>query len=261
VVKPLRLGVVSYLNAAPTVYGLAGDPRFRIVRDVPSRIAALLHAGEIDLGLIPSIDYAEGDYAIVPGVAIASRGPVRSVSLLYRGRLEDVRRVAVDTSSRTSAILVRVLLRDRLGRDPEYAAMPPDVPVMLNAADAALVIGDPALYYDGEASRLDLGEEWTARTGRPFVYAFWAGPVGAAGPEEVAALQGAVTAGLAAASHIAATYNGHPERAPLNEVYLRRNISYELGEAELAGLSEFYTRAHARELIARVPELRFHGRC
>jgi predicted solute-binding protein len=175
VVSPLRLGVVSYLNAVPTVQGLDSDPRFEIVRDVPSRIAARLHAGEIDLGLIPSIEYAEGDYAIVPGIAIASRGPVRSVMLLHRRPIEGIRRVAVDTSSRTSAALVRVLLRDRLGRDPEYAPMPPDVPAMLNSADAALVIGDPALYYDGEAARLDLGAEWTERTGRPFVYAFWAG--------------------------------------------------------------------------------------
>ncbi|HUG53343.1 MAG TPA: menaquinone biosynthesis protein [Vicinamibacteria bacterium] len=258
--KPLRLGVVSYLNAAPTVHGLAGHPRFEIVRDVPSRIARLLHAGEVDLGLIPSIEYAEGDYAIVPDVAIASRGPVRSVSLLYRGRLEDARRVAVDTSSRTSAALVRVLLRERLGRDPEYVPMPPNVPEMLEAAEAALVIGDPALYYEGGAARLDLGEEWTALTGRPFVYAFWAGRPGVAGPDDVALLQRAAASGVAAAAHIAASYNGHPERATLNESYLRRNISFELGEAELAGLKEFYTRAHARGLIARVPELRFHGR-
>jgi predicted solute-binding protein len=259
VVSPLRLGVVSYLNAAPTVHGLAGDPRFQIVRDVPSRISSLLHAGEIDLGLIPSIEYAEGDYAIVPGVAIASRGAVRSVTLLYRGRLDAVRRVAVDTSSRTSATLVRVLLRERLGHDPEYAPMPPDIKAMLDSADAALVIGDPALYYDGDASRLDLGEEWLARTGRPFVYAFWAGRPGVASAEDVARLQGAVSSGLRAVGQIAASYNGHPERATLNESYLRRNISYELGEAELAGLREFYARAHARGLIARVPELRFHG--
>jgi chorismate dehydratase len=258
-VRPIRLGVVSYLNAAPTVHGLAGDPHFEIVRDVPSRIAAHLHAGGIDLGLIPSIEYAEGDYAIVPGVAIASRGPVRSVSLLFRGRLEDVRRVAVDTSSRTSAALVRVLLRDRLGRDPEYAPMPPDVPMMLNAADAAMVIGDPALYYQGDAARLDLGEEWTARTGRPFVYAFWAGRPGVVSAADVARLQSAVADGLSAIGHIASSYNGHPERAALNEAYLRGNISYALGEAELGGLRDFYARAWARGLIGRVPELRFHG--
>jgi predicted solute-binding protein len=259
VVSPLRLGVVSYLNAAPTVHGLAGDPRFQIVREVPSRIASLLHAGEIDLGLIPSIEYAEGDYAIVPGIAIASRGPVRSVTLLHRGPLEHIRRVAVDTSSRTSAALVRVLLRERLGRDPEYAPMPPDVPIMLNTADAALVIGDPALYYEGDATALDLGAEWTRRTGRPFVYAFWAGRPGVVSPEDVARLQSALAAGLGALGQIASSYNGHPDRAALNEAYLRGNISYELGAAELEGLSEFYARAHARTLIARVPELRFHG--
>ena len=258
--RAVRLGVVSYLNAVPTVHGLGGEARFEIVRDLPSRIAARLHAGEIDLGLIPSIEYAEGDYEIVPGIAIASRGPVRSVTLLYHGRLEHVRRVAVDTSSRTSAALVRVLLRDRLGHDPEYAPMPPDVPMMLNTADAALVIGDPALYYDGDAERLDLGEEWTGRTGRPFVYAFWAGRPGAVTGADVARLQSALAAGLGALSHIAASYNGHPERASLNESYLRGNISYALGEAELGGLREFYVLAHARELIARVPELRFHGR-
>jgi chorismate dehydratase len=260
VVSPLRLGVVSYLNAAPTVHGLEGDGRFTLVRDVPAKIAALLHAGEVDLGLIPSIEYAEGDYAIVPGVAIASRGPVRSVTLLYRGRLESVRRVAVDTSSRTSAALVRVLLRERLGHDPEYVPMPPDVPIMLNSADAALVIGDPALYYDGEAARLDLGDEWRTRTGKPFVYAFWAGRPGVATADDVGRLQSACAAGLLALSHIASTYNGHPERAALNESYLRRNISYALGEEEQGGLREFYVRAHARRLIARVPELRFHGR-
>ena len=258
--RPLRLGVVCYLNAAPTVHGLGSDPRFRIVRDVPSRIARLLHAGEVDLGLIPSIEYAQGDYAIVPGVAIASRGPVRSVSLLYRGRLEGVRRVAVDTSSRTSAALVRVLLRERLGHEPEYAPMPPDVASMLKAADAALVIGDPALYYDGPASRLDLGAEWTERTGLPFVYAFWAGRPGVADAEDVARLQRALGSGLSALGEIASTYNGHPERGALNEAYLRGNITYALGEAELAGLREFYVRAHAREIIDRVPELRFHGR-
>jgi predicted solute-binding protein len=130
---------------------------------------------------------------------------------------------------------------------------------MLSSADAALIIGDPALYYDGDASSLDLGQEWLARTGRPFVYAFWAGRPGVASPEDVRRLQSALSAGLDALGQIASSYNGHPERASLNESYLRRNISYALGEAELAGLREFYARAHARALIARVPELRFHG--
>jgi chorismate dehydratase len=240
------------------------------VRDVPSRVADALHAGEIDLGVIPSIEYAAGDYAIVPRVAIASRGAVRSVALFHRRPLEDVRRVALDTSSRTSAALLRILLRDRLGHDPEYVAMPPSLPDMLESADAALLIGDRALYFEGPESRLDLGEEWTERTGLPFVWAFWAGRPGAAGPAEVAGLQAALAAALESLPSIAATYNGAGlpgpapgaggrERAALNEDYLRRNIRYRLEQAEALGLSEFYGRAFDLGLIARVPKLRFYG--
>ena len=141
-------------------------------------MAERLHAGEVDLGLVPSIEYAFGRYAIVPGVAIASRGPVRSVCLFHRGPLERVRRVALDTSSRASVGLVRVLLHARLGRDPEYVPMAPRLDAMLGEADAALLIGDPALDLESDVARLDLGEEWTRLTGLPFVYAFWAGPAG-----------------------------------------------------------------------------------
>lgn len=258
--SPVRLGVVSYLNSEPLVFGLEAEPRFSLLRDVPARVADLLHAGRVDLGLIPSVEYAFGDYAIVPGISLASRGPVRSVSLFHRGPLASVRRVALDTSSRTSVALTKVLLRETLGRDPEYVAMPPSLPTMLAEADAALLIGDPALYEESEWGRLDLGEEWTRRTGLPFVYAFWAGPKGAVTPADVARLQAAREAGRHAVAAIASSYNGHvPERAALNESYLRSNMVYDLGEGELAGLREFFRRAHALGLLPRVPELRFHG--
>ena len=159
-VSPVRLGAVSYLNAAPLVYGLAWSSRVPATADLPSKVAEGLHAGTIDVGMIPSIEYARGEYAIVPGIAIGSRGPVRSVSLYLRGKLDQVRRVALDTSSRTSVALARILLRERLGRDPEYVDRPPDLKAMLAEADAALVIGDPALYADHDAERLDLGEGW-----------------------------------------------------------------------------------------------------
>jgi chorismate dehydratase len=245
-----------------------------MVRDVPSRVADALHAGRIDLGIIPSIEYAAGDYAIVPGVAITSRGPVRSVCLFHRRPLDEVRRVALDSSSRTSAALLRILLRERLGRDPEYVVMPPSLPDMLAATDAALLIGDRALYAEGEESRLDLGQEWTERTGLPFVWAFWAGRGNAAAATDVARLQAALAAGLRSLPAISSTYNGaggaavprggkqgppDAERAALNERYLRSNIVYRLGEAEAAGLDEFYRRAFGLGLIARVPELRFYG--
>jgi chorismate dehydratase len=257
---PLRLGVVSYLNAEPLVFGLEQDPAFQLLRDVPARVAERLHAGEIDLGMIPSIEYARGDYAVVPGVAIASRGPVRSVRLLLRRPLEQVRRVALDRSSRASQALLKVLLRERLGRAPEYVEMPPDPATMLASADAALLIGDPALYLDLPGEALDLGQEWTRVTSLPFVYAFWAGRPGVADAAAVARLQQAVRQGQAGVARIAAAYNGlGAGQAARSEDYLRTNIVYRLGAEELAGLSEFYRRAFQLGLIPRQPELRFHG--
>ncbi len=258
--KPLRLGAVSYLNVEPIIHGLGADRRFEVLRDVPSRIATRLHAGEIDLGMIPSIEYAAGDYAIVPGVAIGSRGPVRSVVLLHERPLAELRRVALDTSSRTSVALLKILLRERLGRDPEYVSMGPDPAAMLAAADAALVIGDPALYFDGAARRWDLGQAWFEATGLPFVFAFWAGRKDALGPGDVARLQDALRTGLQRIAEIASSYNGHGAgHAPDNEAYLRHSIVYRFGDEEQAGLREFFRRAHEIGLIPRQPEIRFHG--
>jgi chorismate dehydratase len=257
--RVVRLGAVSYLNAAPHVYGLEGDPDFRLERDLPSRVAARLHAGEVDLGIIPSIEYAFGRYAIVPGVAVGSRGRVRSVSLFHRGSLESVRRVALDTSSRTSATLVKILLHERLGRDPAYVAMGPSLPDMFAVADAALLIGDPALDQE-EAPHLDLGEEWTRLTGLPFVFAFWAGRPGSVGPAGVRRLQQALRDGLSSLATIAERQaQGDPRRAATYESYLRETIVYRLGEEEQAGLLEFYRRAHRLALVPAVPELRFHA--
>lgn len=255
----LRLGAVPYLNVAPIIHGLAGNPRFEVTREVPSQVAEALHRGDIDLGTIPSIEYVVGDYAIVPGIAIGSHGAVRSVRLLHRGPIEAIRRVALDTSSRTSVALLKILLRERLGRDPEYVSMAPRVGEMLEAADAALIIGDPALYHTGPEESLDLGQEWLARTGLPFVYAFWAGRPDAATPSDVAALQASLRSGLAAIAEIASAYARHGGHARDNEAYLRSNISFDLGEAEQAGLREFYRRAHAQGLVSRVPDLRFHA--
>jgi chorismate dehydratase len=252
--------VVSYLNVEPMIHGLRADPRFEIVPAVPSRVAEMLHAGEVDLGVIPSIEYAFGDYAIVPGIGIASRGAVGSVLLFHRVPVDEVRSVALDTSSRTSVALVRVLLHARLGTDPEYVAMAPSVGAMLAAADAALVIGDPALFHAGDEARIDLGAEWARITGLPFVYAFWAGRPGAVTAEQVRLLQAALRSGLAALPSIASTYNGAGAgRAELSEAYLRGNIAYTMGEREEQGLREFYRRASELGLIPRPPELRFHA--
>jgi chorismate dehydratase len=260
---PLRLGVVPYLNVAPMIHGLQSDPGVDLVRDVPSRLLSRLRTGEFAAGTIPAIDYATADgLAIVPGIAIASRGPVRSVRLVHQKPLPEVRTIALDTSSHTSVALLRVLLRERLGDEPAYVERPPEVAAMLAEADAALLIGDPALFSEDAVPYLDLGAAWTEATGLPFVYAFWAAPAGSLRASEVAKLQASLAVGLRAIPEIAAYYNSGPspsDRRGLCESYLRDNVIYRFGEEEQRGLGEFYRRCRAAGLIAKVPELRFHG--
>src|SRR5437762_12270065 len=147
--KPVRLGAVGYLNARPLVFGLDRSPRFEVRFDVPSECARLLHAGEIDLGLIPSIEYLRGDsYRIVPDLAIASRGPVASVALFTKRPMSDVRSIVMDTSSRTSVALARVLCARLFKIEPVFEAHEPDLAAMLARGDAALLIGDNALLWN-----------------------------------------------------------------------------------------------------------------
>ena len=109
---PVRLGAVGYLNARPLVFGLDRSPRFDLRYDLPSECARLLHAGDVDVGLIPSIEYLRGDsYRIVPDLAITSSGPVRSVALFTTRPIGDVRSILMDTSSRTSVALVQRAVR------------------------------------------------------------------------------------------------------------------------------------------------------
>jgi chorismate dehydratase len=145
----VRVGAVGYLNARPLVYGLDRQPRFNLRFDVPSECARLLHAGAIDIGLIPSIEYLRGGpYCIVPDLAIASRGVVASVALFTTKPIADVRSIAMDTSSRTSVALVRVLCNRRFGIQPTIESRGPDLDDMLAHCDAALIIGDNALFTD-----------------------------------------------------------------------------------------------------------------
>ncbi len=198
----VRLGAVGYLNARPLVYGLETSPQFDLRFDVPSKCAELLHEGAIDLGLIPSIEYnhpiTRTEYAIVPDLAIASSGPVASVAIYSRRPIPDVRSIALDTSSRTSVALVRVLCKREFKISPRLEHRGPDLDEMLAACDAALIIGDNALMRDGDGSieKIDLGEVWMRTTGLPFVYAFWAGRHGCLSPRDVEVLQGARDRGL-----------------------------------------------------------------
>jgi chorismate dehydratase len=267
----VKLGVVPYLNVAPMIHGLERDLRFELRAVVPSQLPGLLRDGVVDLATIPSIEY-DDMWAIVPGLAIASRGAVRSVCLFHREPLERVQRIALDASSRTSVALLRILLAER-GLYPTTVTRPPG-PDMLDGVDAALVIGDPCLAWeDDDTLRLDLGIAWTELTGLSFVWAFWAGRPDAVEPEHVRALQEALRRGRGAIPEIAAGYNVREavgrdarggvavltEQAARNEAYLSNHIVHAMGEGEIRGLREFHRRAHALGLIPRIPELRFHG--
>ncbi len=193
--------------------------------------------------MIPSIEYLRGHegYRIVPEMAIASEGPVASVALFCRTPLEEVRTIAADTSSRTSNALLRILCVERFGIDPELVPMAPDLGAMLRRCDAALIIGDPALFLDAEAAgvrRIDLGDEWSSLTGLPFVWAFWAGRAGMVRPAALAALTAARDAGVAASDRIADDYCG-PERAGLCRAYLRDNIQLQAGRQRAGGTAAF----------------------
>ena len=265
--RPLRLGAVGYLNARPLVYGLDGRSDLVSVRfDVPSVCAQLLEAGEIDLGLVPSIAYLdrEGD-RIVPGMCIGSDGEVASVALVARVPLARAQRVAVDTSSRTSAILTEILFARHFGGSPEFVPHAPDLDGMLANADAALLIGDPALFVDTRAhgsrlEKVDLGREWTAMTGLPFVWAFWAGSSRAGDPDVVAALQQAARDGAANTDAVAkAFFEGDPVGQAIGRKYLRENLRYELTDRMLEGLRRFYAEAEALGRVTRSGPVEFFG--
>jgi len=260
---PVRLGAVSYLNVRPLVFGLERRADLVTLRfDVPSRCAELLDAGEIDLGMVPSIAHLDrpGD-RIVPGVCIGSDGPVASVALFCRGPLRDVRSIALDTSSRTSAVLTRILCARRFDIGPSFVASAPDLESMLAKADAALIIGDPALFLDPAAhgvSKVDLGAEWTAMTSLPFVWAFWAGRAGAAGPAVVDLLQAAAEAGMAASDEVADAYcAGRPALQPLARRYLRESLAFRLNDRAIRGLRTYYREAADLGLVPAAPELSF----
>jgi chorismate dehydratase len=257
-VKPLRLGAVSYLNTKPLVYGLDAYPdQFDVRFDVPAKCAELLHDNKVDLGLIPAIEYLRGDYAIVPGISIASYGDVATVAVFTRKPMDRVETLALDLSSRTSVALTRVLCAKRWGITPKFTPSEPDLEAMLQKADAALVIGDPAFDIDPArhgVTKVDLGGEWKALTGLPFVYAMWVGRPAAASPEQCRLLRQARDRGLANLDAIARQVGGgneHLERRALT--YLRDNLKYGLGEAEQAGLRRFYELAAE---IAVVPGLK-----
>lgn len=252
----VRIGAVNYLNTKPLICDLSRlAPDAELVLDVPSRLAERLAAGELDVALIPVIEYFRGsDYRVVPGVSIATRGPVLSVTLFSKRPWEEVRRVALDAGSRTSAALTRILLRHRHGVTPETVPLPLDGRAEDADADAVLLIGDRAMRacLPGFAHAYDLGQEWFDWTGLPFVYAVWAVRDGVDLGGVAEALVECKRLGLLRAGQIA-----HQEapRLGLDAGFCRRYLStilhFDLGPRELAGLARYYELACEMGLAPR----------
>jgi len=262
---PLRIGAVNYLNTKPLICDLESlAPDAELLLDVPSRLADLLAEGQLDVALIPVIEYFRaGTYTVVPDISIASRGPVLSVTLFSRVPWSEIRRVALDEGSRTSAALAQILLRKKYCVLPEVVPLPLDRTAEEADADAVLLIGDRAMRacLPGFAYAFDLGQEWHDWTGLPFVYAFWAVREGAdLGPVE-AALSEAKQRGLARVGQIA-----HEEAPRLGldagfcRRYLGNIIHFGLGPREQAGLRHYYRLAHKLSLVPKGGSLRFYDR-
>jgi chorismate dehydratase len=281
----LKISAISYLNTAPLMWDFehanAGEnPAADLLADnvaeydisytIPSACAEALRVGTADVGIIPAAAYATvPDLVIIPDVAIAARRAVRSILLVSRARVDarwsQVRTVALDTSSMTSVALAKILFAKWLGGAREYKAMAPNLDAMLGDCDAALLIGDPALQVDRTRYfTLDLAEEWVARTGKSFVFAFWAIRKQALAGRNAAAIakvfQQSRDHGLSPKNLETIAQEWAPRLGLTVEIvraYLTHSIHYYLDPPCLEGLELYYRLGAEIGAFALAPELRF----
>ncbi len=267
--RPLRLGIVPYLNVLPLLEGLEDSfPREHWVRGTPRELAGMLERGEVDVAADSTFEGLRRAprYRLVPGAAIGSAGPVRSVVLYSKAPLDRVRTVRLDHASLTSIHLCRILLKEGHGLEPAFRTAPRPLtasePWEALPEDAFLVIGDAALALQGTFPfQLDLGEEWDRQAGGlPFVFAAWWVRQGLElSPEECAAFIRARQRGTARLPRIAARLPGH-ETAPCGGAqgvvdYLANAVRYTLGPWELEGLALFRDKLLRHGLLPHgVPE-------
>ncbi len=270
----LRISAISFLNTAPLMWDFEhGDAaqHFEISYTIPSACAEALAANEADIGIIPAITYAEiPGLVILPNIAIAAKDHVRSILLISHKPLEEIRTVGADTSSRTSVALAQVLFAKFLGGPRQFTPHAPNLEAMLATHHAALLIGDPALVVASHRSSYylyDLAHEWRVRTGKPFVFAFWAVRLDALsrlpkGVNLARVFQQSRDHGTQPES-IATLAKEWSPRLGLTEDevtnYLTQNIHYCLDRENHSGLQLFLRYAQEIGLICQVPDLRFLG--
>ena len=244
------------MNTTPLVWGMLHGPQkgiFELDFRVPSGCADQLASGAADIGIVPSFELTRQDLEVIPGVGIACHGAVRSILLVSSRPAPEIRTLAVDSSSRTSVQLARIILKQRYGAEPVMTAHAPDLEAMLGVADAALIIGDPALRIEPESLPYrvyDLGAEWVGMTGLPMVFAVWAGRRASVTPPVAKAFRESCRYGRGRIEEIVAAES--PRRvfpARLVREYLTSHIVHELGPRDYQGMELFLQ--YAREPAAR----------
>jgi len=260
-----RIAASSYLNTAPLIWSFTHGP----VRDgvelftdtAPARCASMLANGEVDAALVPVIEYQRiSDVAIIPDVCVGSKTAVRSVVLVTnKNNLKKVERVALDESSRTSAALVKILFREFLGFEPQWKTASPDVKSMLAGADAALIIGDPAMTIPRDQFRVfDLATLWHEFTGFGFVFAMWMARKGGVEKNRSIDFAAARDEGLANLDRVIVDYP-HQIELSRDEIrqYLTENIVFNIDEEMRKGLLLYFDLAQKHKLINRTKPLEF----
>jgi chorismate dehydratase len=251
-----RVCAVSYLNTTPLVWGMlhgAEQGLFDLDFRTPAVCADRMASGAADIGIVPSFELTRQDLEVIPGTGIACHGAVRSILLISARPAPEIRTLAADSSSRTSVQLARVILERKYGAAPEFLSRPPDLDAMLRVADAALLIGDPALRIDPAQLPYhvyDLGAEWVEMTGLPMVFAVWAGRKEAIAPGLADRFRASCRYGRERIEEIVALEAPRREFAPaLVREYLTRHIVHELGPRDYEGMDLFLRYAQLSPIL------------
>jgi chorismate dehydratase len=259
-----RISLVHYLNSAPLGWAFLHGPfqkQFDVFPASPAQCADQLFRKEVEIGLIPSIEYQRIDgLHIIPDISISSVAEVRSILLVRPKGKKAIRSVALDSSSRTSSTLIKILLQKKMGLNPEFVAHPPNLASMLKQCDAALLIGDPALKVSlKDYEIMDLAAEWVQWQQKPFVCAVWACRSDCDIPEDLSRIfLEAKIWGLQRRPEIAAVYSAALNLpASFLESYLENNINFDLSPDHIKGVEEFYRFANEMGLIPRLKPLQF----
>ena len=258
--KRPRLAASSYLNTAPLIWSFLHGPQraaVELLTDTsPARCAEMLSLREVDAALVPVIEYQRlPDLLIVPDVCVGSRSAVRSVVLATRlNNLKKVKRVALDDSSRTSVALLKIIFREFLGFEPEWETLRPDLRSMLRHADAALIIGDPAMQIPRDQFRVfDLATLWHEFTGLGFVFAMWMTRHETCEIDFAAARDEGLR-------HLDEIISNYESEIPLSRTefqkYLTENIAYEINDSMQKGLELYFELASQNGLIEKLKPLK-----